>query len=136
MYIPITALFTAFSAILIVPLALQVSIHYVRTGTDQATPNVLQDESLRRKTRAHGNFIENIPLGLILLGVVELGGTPDIWVWAMGWTFLGGRIVHAVGQLTMDGPVLRGVGMIASYLVYLTGAVWIFINCPFINGPA
>ena len=125
MSLPITAIFTGIFAILMVPLSLQISIHYARTGKTQADPNVLSDEVLRRKTRAHGNFIEYVPLALIGLGLVELGGASPTLVWSLGSLFLAARLIHVVGTMTADTPILRGIGMITGHAVYLTMGGWL-----------
>lgn len=45
--------------------------------------------------RAHGNFIENIPLLLILLFLAELNGMPFYLLHAFGVAILLGRMSHA-----------------------------------------
>ena len=43
------------------------------------------NEVLLRRMRAHANFAENMPIFLILLGLIELaGGDRTIWLWAAG----------------------------------------------------
>jgi len=94
MSLPVTAIITGCFAIMMVPLSLQISVYYARTGKTQADPDVMSDEVLRRKTRAHGNFIEYVPLALIALGLVELSGASSTMVWSLGGTFLAARLIH------------------------------------------
>lgn len=56
-------------------------------------------DDLTRAIRAQGNFIEYVPLSLILLGFFEAGG-GGIWlVNLLGVSVLAGRILHAYGVL-------------------------------------
>ena len=55
------------------------------------------DATLLRRIRGHGNFAEYTPLSLILLGLLEYGGTLPIWLLhLLGLTLLGSRILHGV----------------------------------------
>jgi uncharacterized membrane protein YecN with MAPEG domain len=82
------------------------------------------NEGLLRRVRAHGNYIENMPLFLILTALLELAGGDQRILWAAGIAFILARIVHAFG---MDSPArlrLRMVGMIVSTLVLIGLAGW------------
>ena len=128
MALPITSIYTALFAIMMVPLSLSVSMHYLKTGTSQATPDVLKnDETLRRKTRAHGNFIEYVPTALILLGLLELSAANPIVLWVGGGAFVFARIIHAIGQLYTDTPALRAMGMIIGHFYFLLGAMYLIV---------
>ena len=61
MMLTVTSIYTVVFSIMMVLLSLSVSMHYAKAGTSQADPDVMRDETLRRKTRAHGNFIEYVP---------------------------------------------------------------------------
>ena len=50
---------------------------------------------LQRYIRAHGNFAEYAPFGLLLLLLVELGGWPGWLVHCSGSALVGGRAAHA-----------------------------------------
>jgi uncharacterized protein len=52
------------------------------------------------KVRAHGNAAEWIPLGIVLLFLLEASGVPTFWLHVLGGAFLTGRVLHAVGFLT------------------------------------
>jgi uncharacterized protein len=55
------------------------------------------DKLLVRRMRVHANFIEYVPIALIMLALLELSGLPASWLWALGGTLLLGRILHAAG---------------------------------------
>ena len=55
------------------------------------------DYRLQRKIRAHGNFIEYVPMALLMLGLLELSGLGAPWLWGLGGTLLLARVLHAYG---------------------------------------
>lgn len=81
-------------------------------------------EPLQRAIRVHGNFAEFVPLGLVLLLINELAGSP---VWALhglGAALLVGRVSHAWGLLVNGGPTIgRGCGMVLTFLALVCGGV-------------
>ena len=55
------------------------------------------NESLERAIRAQGNFIEYVPIGVLMLATLELNGAPWWMVALPGFTLIIGRLIHAVG---------------------------------------
>ena len=53
------------------------------------------DRLLQRYLRGHANFAEYVPLGLLLLLLLELGGWPGWLLHLLGLMLLGGRLAHA-----------------------------------------
>ena len=54
-------------------------------------------DELERAIRAHGNFAEYVPLGLFLIGALELNGAPWVLVAVLGALLVAGRYFHAKG---------------------------------------
>ena len=54
-------------------------------------------DNLEAAIRTHGNFAEYVPLGLILLGLLERNGGHAALVAGLGATLLIGRLYHAQG---------------------------------------
>ena len=54
-------------------------------------------DELERAMRAHGNFAEYVPLGLFLMGALELNGAPLELVALLGTLLVVGRYFHAKG---------------------------------------
>ena len=54
-------------------------------------------EDLERAIRAHGNFAEYVPFGIILIACLELNGAPWWLVALPGITLIIGRLIHAKG---------------------------------------
>ena len=63
------------------------------------------------RMRAQANFIEYIPILLILIALIEfsIGGgesrTGPIWLWVVGFVIMLARVAHALG---MDGTFKQG----------------------------
>ncbi len=52
------------------------------------------DPGMLRVVRGHANFAEYVPLALIMLAILELGGTPPIVLHVLGLALLAGRLLH------------------------------------------
>ncbi len=81
-------------------------------------------EPLLRRMRAQANFVENVPLFLILLGGLELSGANRWGLGALALVLTAGRIGHGYG---MDGGSLhrwRRNGMISSTVALFLLAAW------------
>ena len=81
--------------------------------------------------RRQMNFVENVPLALILIACVEAGGAAKWWVHALGLVLLAARIVHPFGMdfKVMERPA-RGIGAGGTALVMIAAAItllWQFI---------
>jgi uncharacterized membrane protein YecN with MAPEG domain len=70
-------------------------------------------ELLKRAIRAHANFTESVPLGLILLLVLATTSSPNWLIHLAGIALLAGRLSHALGVSRSPEPfILRQVGMV------------------------
>jgi uncharacterized membrane protein YecN with MAPEG domain len=116
MILPITLTIAAAAAILHVWLAGRVSrvrrIVKVSVGDGG-------NEALLRRIRAHGNYVENMPIFVILVGLLELAGADRRFLWGAAITFVLARIAHAFGMDQASPSRLRLVGMVTSTLVLL-----------------
>ncbi len=52
---------------------------------------------MSRLIRVQANFIEYVPIALLLLLMLELGGLPATWLWIFGGALLLARVLHAFG---------------------------------------
>lgn len=77
------------------------------------------NDLLARRMRAQLNFIEQTPLILIGMGLVEAAGKGGQWLAPLGALFLLGRVCHGIG---MDGNFKagRGIGMLTGMVLQLT----------------
>ena len=48
------------------------------------------DKALRKAIRIHGNFIEYVPLALLLMALIEMNGAQPPWLHGLGGALLAG----------------------------------------------
>jgi len=81
------------------------------------------DGVLQRTIRAHGNFTEYVPLGLLFLVALEFMQAPTGLLWLLGAILLGSRIFHAWGVIETYGPSpKRAIGFFGTWFVYILGS--------------
>ena len=77
----------------------------------------------------HANFIEYVPMALILIGFAEAGGASDAWIHGLGGALLVGRICHPLGMSSSPEPKpLRFIGTISTLLVLLITSVLLLLQ--------
>ena len=75
--------------------------------------------------RRHGNFVEFVPLALILIGLLEMNGVGATAIHALGAALVLARVCHATGLKadTLAGPT-RAIGAVGTMLVVVVASVW------------
>ncbi|AWV06754.1 MAPEG family protein [Marilutibacter maris] len=82
------------------------------------------DPSLQRRVRVHANFIEQVPMALLLMALVEMAGLAPAWLWGFGVALLLGRVLHAIGLSGSAGYSFgRFTGTALSWGMMLAAAV-------------
>ncbi len=82
-----------------------------------------EDEILTRRIRAQGNFIEYVPMALVLLLLLlELGGASAWLLHGLGIALLAGRLVHAWALAAHNGTG-RMIGMGLTFGVIVVAAI-------------
>lgn len=78
----------------------------------------------QRAIRAHGNFVEYAPMGLLLVVLTALVGAPPVAVHLLGLTLTLGRMSHAWHFVSAK-PVLatRAAGMLLTYTALILGGL-------------
>lgn len=113
---PVTALYAALLALLLLLLARSTIL---RRQTARILLGDGADEPLQRRIRAHANFAEYAPLGLILLALCEAQGAPPLVLHALGLMLLIGRVLHAWGLIWDPSDMRRRVGGMALTLTMI-----------------
>ena len=132
--LPITSLVAASLGVVMFYLTMIVSMRRVQLGKEAGDIAAFvfgdgDDETLRRRIRAFGNFVEYTPFGLIMLALIEIQGAPFLLVLTLGVAFALGRILHAFGMLFNPRvPLPRIIGMFATYAVILFPAAWLVLH--------
>lgn len=94
--VPITFFYASLLGLLLVGLAIQVSWANVNASKlPKWKPGTV--------LRVQANFVECVPMALILLMLVELSGMPPVWVHTLGTTLVIARLSHAWGLSTNPG---------------------------------
>ena len=84
-------------------------------------PNrIVDDETLQRSIRGHGNLVEYAPLFLILMFILELSGAPQTQLYFSGVAFTVGRLMHGiVFSFLNPNKFLRIGGMALTFVGFL-----------------
>ena len=77
------------------------------------------NEVLLRRIRAHGNFAENVPLFLILLGLLEFATGGHLWLWGASILFILARLLHVFGMDRPGANWMRVTGVTISWAALL-----------------
>jgi uncharacterized membrane protein YecN with MAPEG domain len=81
-------------------------------------------EDLLRAIRVQANFVEYVPIALLLILAADLVGHEKIFVHILGIALLIARVFHAWGVSLHSGPSFgRMVGTSLTFLVLIAGAV-------------
>ncbi|MFT4251761.1 MAG: MAPEG family protein [Caulobacter sp.] len=118
-FLPITSVLCVASVVGLVVLSVPVAKRRFSAGITLGEGG---DPVLVGRMRAHGNFIEYMPLGLIAVGLAEAEGAPTALVLASAIALGTGRLVHAIGMLTGAKVPPRAIGMVLTWLGLLGAA--------------
>jgi uncharacterized membrane protein YecN with MAPEG domain len=79
--------------------------------------------------RRHANFVEFVPLALILIGLLEMNGVGALAIHLFGGGLVLFRICHAVGiNAESTRSVARGIGAGGSTLVIVVASIWAIVT--------
>lgn len=117
--LPITSFFAGLFALYFVRLAIAV-IRLRRANKVSLGAGGVAE--LEQAIRAHGNFAEYVPLGLILLGLSESHSVHPVLVAVLGGLFALGRVLHAQA-LSKANLKFRVRGMILTFGTLITLAI-------------
>ena len=103
----------------------------IRTGQARQIAKVSVGDGdnplLIARMRAHANFIEYVPMALILMALIEgKGGNGDL-LYVFGAALALGRILHPFGMERPSPNPFRVTGILLTYLVTVALIVWAII---------
>lgn len=123
--IMVTPIYIALSGLIFIPFT-------VRAGAYRAKSKIFigtgDDPEMLRRIRGQANFVETVPIALLLLLTMELLGAAPTLLHILGSALVTGRIAHYLGLTQLGPALLRVIGMVATLLTILVSAGWIFIN--------
>ncbi|OGT74267.1 MAG: hypothetical protein A3H44_05975 [Gammaproteobacteria bacterium RIFCSPLOWO2_02_FULL_57_10] len=122
MTLQITSILTGLFCLFMVTLSLRVSLRRREMNVSVGDGG---DKVLQRRIRAHGNFIENAPLMVLAVAVIEYNAGVRWLVAVIALAFLVSRVVHAIGILYMERPTLRAIAMVMQHSAFVVAGVWL-----------
>ncbi len=119
MNLHVTPVYAGLLGLLLLALSVMVIMNRRRARVALGTGG---DAGLERAVRAQGNFVEYVPITLLLMLMAEWQGTPAWLLHAMGVALLAGRSAHAFG---LHGAVMlaRQAGMALTFTVLVIASV-------------
>ena len=121
-FLPITSILTGVLLIMLVLLSTLVTARRAVLGGIQFGD--AEDDILRRRIRAHGNFIEIAPMVVLGIGLMEYSGASGILLWSFAGVFLIGRILHAL-RMYIGNPWIGLFSIISQHLICLSAGAWL-----------
>ncbi len=78
--------------------------------------------------RRHANFVEFVPLTLLLIGLLELNGVASGAIHGLGAALVVARLCHAVGYRGDEKlSAFRAIGAMGSTLTLAVASVWAIV---------
>lgn len=82
------------------------------------------NDLLRTRMRAHANFNEYVPIALVLMALIEIQTGAVTGLWVLGAILVLARVAHPFGMERPIPNILRGGGILLTYLVTLALICW------------
>lgn len=131
---PITLLFAGIFAIFALVLSFRAGFYRGASGISVLFGDPV-DKELAVRVRRHQNFLEYVPIMLILMAAIELNGGSATFLYGAGLVLIIARIAHAFGLQHDDmGHVGRLIGAAGTALITLVTAcyaLWIAVPALF-----
>ncbi|MZR30983.1 glutathione metabolism protein [Sneathiella sp. DP05] len=84
------------------------------------------DNALQMAVRAHGNFIEYVPITLLLMTFLEMRTVSIYVLIALGSLLFVGRCCHAIGFSGANMNFrFRAIGMVLTFIALIVASLWL-----------
>jgi uncharacterized membrane protein YecN with MAPEG domain len=95
-------------------------------GKNEVMIGTGDNAAMEQAIRVHGNLVENAPIFLIGMALIELIGGSSLWVMALGCVFVVSRLAHAIG-FSMSVGVTPGrlAGTLGTMISIVVAAVYL-----------
>jgi len=118
----ITALYAGLLGLIAIGLAIAVGRTRGSTGVSVGDGGNLE---LIAAMRRHANFVEFVPITLIMFGLLELNGVGSTAIHALGGGLVVARLSHAIGFRADESlQSFRAIGAVGSTLILLVASIW------------
>lgn len=131
MQLPITLMYAAIFAVFALVLSFRAGGFRGKVGVSVLFGDPANME-LAERVRVHQNFLEYVPIMLILMGLIEANNGSSMFLFVVGDLLIIARIAHAIG-LKHDNMAHKGrtIGAGGTALVTLVSAVYgIWLSWP------
>lgn len=123
---PVTALFAALLTIFLIFISYRISLlrrkHKIGVGS-------AGNDEMQLAIRVQANFVEFVPMALLLLLLLEAGGIRHLILYALGAILLLGRILHFTGLSKFQGRSFgRYYGTILTWTMMLISALLLLVR--------
>ncbi|MCF8467784.1 MAG: MAPEG family protein [Sneathiella sp.] len=126
MHVTVTPIFAALLGLIFVMLSLRTS--RLRRGAKVSLGDG-GDIGLQKAIRAHGNFIEYVPITLLMLTFLEMRTVSIYVIIVLASLLFVGRCLHAIGMARAEGEFrLRAAGAGMTYLALLVSSLWLLFT--------
>jgi uncharacterized membrane protein YecN with MAPEG domain len=119
--IPITAVFTGILAVMLVGISIRCTVLRAKKKINYGDGG---DKDMTRAIRVQGNFIEYVPLALLLMGLIEAMGARHWVVYLFGTLLVAARLAHAFGLYSSVFPA-RVFGTSATWALLAVGGLMV-----------
>ncbi len=134
MQLPITLLYAALLAIFALALSFKAGGFRGKTGISVLFGDPANME-LAENVRRHQNFLEYVPMLLIVMGAIELNGGSSTFLYVVGALLIVVRIAHAAGlkhdNMGHPGRLVGAAGTALLTLVTAGYGLWIAVGALF-----
>ncbi|MDH5180499.1 MAG: MAPEG family protein [Gammaproteobacteria bacterium] len=126
----VTTTVASILAIIMLPLTMQVTMRRIALGKAMGDIGGVafgdgDDEVLKRRRVAFGNFVEYVPICLVMLGLLEYHNASNTLVWTVGGLLIASRCTHALSVLFTNNPAPKAAGMFMTYGAFIVPAIWL-----------
>lgn len=122
--VSITALFAALLALIQIVFTLRVGLYRRANSISLGDGG---DKEMLSRIRAHANFIETVPMALLLLLLNELSGLSSVWLYSLGSLLVAARLTHYASIAFGTALIFRVLGMMGTLVVIVTSAVLLLV---------
>ena len=131
MQMPITLMYASIMAIFALVLSFSAGSFRGKTGVSILHGEPVNME-LAEKVRRHQNFLEYVPLFLIVFGAIELTGGSSLFLYIVGDLIIIARIAHAIGlkhdNMAHVGRLIGAGGTALLTLVAAGYGLWLSVD--------
>jgi uncharacterized protein len=128
--LPITSLLAGFMAVFIMALNVQLSVRQIHLGGN-VFKNLTDgggDDILIRRRIAFLSAALNIPMSIILLGLMELGGAARLQLVILAVVLIVSRVLHVIGSLYQSQPKLRTFAITIQFGYFTVCGLWLMFG--------